>query len=193
MPEATPAGATPAGEGATPPTPEPRPTPQTPPPPTAGEPDADGMVTDAGRKALEKERTRAAEAERKLVELQRASQSETERAITDAKSAGEREATERFTAAIRTSEVRSALTAAGVDASLIDIATRADQFASLEVTEKGEVKGLAAAVADLKKSTPALFSKSSKPNGDAGLGPRGAPVSPNDDMNTLIRRAAGRA
>jgi hypothetical protein len=192
------AGATPAAGGATPPqTPEPPATAATTAPaqPATGEPDTDGMTTDAGRNALRIERDARAKAERELQKLQRQTQTESERAVADAKAAGVTEATEKYAGAIRRSEVRSALLAAGVDASLVDLASRADQFAQLEVTDEGEVKGLDSAVDAFKRTTPSLFGSrtSARSGGDTGLGPRGAAPSPGVDMNTLIRRAAGRA
>lgn len=190
------AGATPAAGGATPPQTPASPAPAAPAapnPPATGGPDADGMTTDAGRNALRKERDRAEKAERELEKLQRATQTETERAIADAKAAGATEATERYGSAIRRSEVRSRLLEAGIEPSLVDIASRAEQFASLKVTDEGQVEGIDGAVEAFKKATPSLFAPKSKPTpGASGLGPQGTPSPAGTDLNTWIRREAGR-
>jgi hypothetical protein len=64
----------------------------------------------------------------------------------------------------------------------------------LKVTDDGEVTGLDAAVDAFKRARPDLFAARSAPRpGDAGLGPRGTPAAGGIDMNTAIRRMAGRA
>jgi len=196
MPETAAAGATPAAGGATPPQTPDSPAPATtvaPATPATGEPDADGMTTDAGRTALRKERDRAEKAERELDKLRKANQTETERAIADAKAAGAAEATEKYAGAIRRAAVKASLLEAGVDPSLIELASRAEQFARLDVDEDGEVKGLDGALEAFKRTTPSVFVKPGPKPTDSGLGPRGAPAASGSDMNTLIRRAAGRA
>jgi hypothetical protein len=195
MTETASAGATPVAEGATPSqtTPvSPAPATAAPTTPATGEPDGNGLTSDAGRQALQRERDRAEKAERELARVTRANLTENERAIADAKAAGELAATERFTGAVRRSEVQRALLSAGIDPSLIDIAARADQFAALKVSPDGAVEGVEAAVESFKKATPALFTKpSGRP--DTGLGPRGTPATGGTDLNTWIRKEAGRA
>lgn len=164
--------------------------------PATGEPDGLG---DAGKRAIDAmkaerdtARREAAEAKRQLAELADAGKSEHERAIAEAKKAGAAEVLERVHGQVRRSEVRAALLAAGVNASLIDLASRADQFASLKVTEEGTVEGLDGAVEAFRKATPELFVKPKPASGDAGLGPRGTPAVGGPDMNTIIRQASGR-
>jgi hypothetical protein len=194
------AGATPVVGGATPP--------QTPAQPAATTPQAPGSATDypdgmgdPGKRALDAmkaerdaARREAADARRKADELENAGKSEHERAVAEAKKAGELEASSKYGSLVRRSEVKAALLSAGVDPTLIEIASRADQFASLKVSDSGEVDGLDAAVDAFRKATPSLFARQQpRSTGDAGLGPRGSSSASSPDMNTLIRRAAGRA
>lgn len=196
------AGATPAAGGAT--------LPQTPAQPAAATPvaattpatgDDDAALGDAGKRAIKSERDRAAAAERerddlkrRLEELENASKSEHERALSVAKREGAAEVAERYQVAIRRSEVKAALTAAGVPASLVDLAARADAFGALKVNEEGVVQGLDEAVKAFKDATPDLFAaKAPTRTADFGGGPRGTPAAGSQDINTLIRRAAGRA
>lgn len=135
-------------------------------------------------------------AERERDELMAKSLTDSERAIADAKKAGAAEVTERFHGQIRRAEIRSALTSAGINASVLDLAAKADEFAALKVTDEGEVSGLDGAVEAFKKARPDLFTggKPAAPRtGDSGLGPRGTPAASGFDMNTIIRRSAGRA
>jgi hypothetical protein len=204
MPETTPsAGATPVAAGATPA--------QTPAQPAAGNPapttpatgdDTDGLG-DAGTRALRAEREARAAAsrerddfKRQLEELQNATRSDSEKALAQAKKDGVTEAVAKLHPVIRRSAVRAALSSAGVASEMLDLAVRADQFASLKVSDDGDVEGLDGAVADFKKAMPALFKPGAPTNGaapDFGGGPRGTPAGAGADMNSLIRRAAGRS
>lgn len=95
---------------------------------------------------------------------------------------------------IRGSEVRAALTAAGISPAVLDLAIKADEFAKLKVTEDGDVEGLDGAVKAFKGARADLFTKAPTPKpGDAGLGPRGTAPQAGTDLNTWIRREAGRA
>lgn len=176
MPDNEPsAGATPAAGGATPP--------QTPPDPPATDPPATGDPDDAGegaKSALAKERAaakaselRAKAAETALAELKAASQTEAERAVTQARKDGAAEVLERVQAQIRRSEVKSALTAAGVNPAFLALAVKADEFANLTVDDDGEVEGLTEAVAALKSANKALFT-SEPAAGTADGGGRGS-------------------
>lgn len=201
MTETQSAGATPAAGGATPP--------QTPAQPAAATTsavapsatDGDEPLGPAGTRALEAERRTAREAQdrasalqRELDELKVKGLSESERAVADAKKAGAQEVTERFHGQIRRAEVRSALTSAGINPSVLDLAAKADEFAALKVNESGEVDGLDAAVEAFKRARSDLFTPKTTPRpADSGLGPRGTPAAPGNDMNTFIRRSAGRA
>jgi hypothetical protein len=195
------AGATPAAGGATPPQTPAQPAAATPPAASSSATGDDQQLGDAGKRALEEERRARREAEdrakafqKDLDELKAQGLSESEKAVADAKKAGAAEVTERFHGQIRRAETRSALTSAGINASVLDLATKADEFAALKVTDDGEVTGLDAAVDAFKRARPDLFAARSAPRpGDAGLGPRGTPAAGGIDMNTAIRRMAGRA
>jgi hypothetical protein len=197
MVETASAGATPVAGGATPL--------QTPSPATATPETTDSATEfpeglgDPGKQALTRmkqerdaARREAADAKKRADELETAGKSEHERAVADAKKEGATEATGKYVAMVRASSVKAALLTAGVDPSLVELAARADQFASLKVTDEGDVEGLEQAVDAFKRSTPNLFAKP-KPPTDAGLGPRGTAAAGGVDMNTHIRRAAGRA
>lgn len=202
MTEPQSAGAMPVVGGATPPQ-----TPASPaapasggsPAPATGDPDGLG---DAGKRAIQKERDDAAAAKRErdefkrqLEELQNASKTDQEKAVIAARNEGKAEVLGKYQAAVRRSEVRAALSAAGISSSVLDLAVRADEFASLKVTDDGDVDGLQGAVDAFKKAKPDLFGKAAAGNGaapDFGGGPRGTAAGGGADVNSLIRRAAGR-
>lgn len=201
MPDNTPAGATPAVPGATPGQTPAQPAPATPAAAPTSATDDDDALGDAGKRALRAEREARAAAVKeatdlrtRLEELENASKSDHEKALAQAKREGAAEVADRYHAAIRRSEVRAALVGAGVSPSVLDLAVRADQFSGLKVTDDGEVAGLTEAVEAFRKTMPDLFAKPTAPRGaDFGGGHRGTPVTGGQDMNTLIRRAAGRA
>lgn len=114
--------------------------------------------------------------------------SETEQAIVKARKEGATEALEGANARIRRAEVKAALMAAGVNPALLDLASKADEFAELAVTDEGEVQGVADVVAAFKKATPDLFRPAAKP--DFGGGPRGQTPASAPSMNELLRAAA---
>lgn len=191
MAESTPAGATPVAEGATPSQTADQ-TNAAPTPPATGDPEALG---EAGTRALAAERKRANDAEKankalqaRLEELENASKSETDKAIAQARKEGAAEALTGANERIRRSEVRAALTAAGVNAALLDLAARADEFAALKVDDDGEVEGLAKAVEAFKTAMPDLFKATPRP--DFGGGPRGTTPTSAPSMNDLLRAAA---
>ncbi len=195
------AGATPVAGAAT--------APQTPAQPAAATPDQGTPATgypdglgDAGKRALDemKAAKKAAEAEAKaaraeLEKLQASTATDAEKALAQARKDGAAEVLTKAQAQIRRSEVRAALSSAGLPGNLVDLASRSDEFASLKVNDEGEVEGLSAAVDAFRKAMPDLFASRTAPSrpADGGLGPRGAPATPGLDMNTLIRRSAGRA
>jgi hypothetical protein len=203
MTETATAGATPVVGGATPP--------QSPPAqPAAAAPsvqvpsatdDYPEGLGDAGKRALDRMKAErdaatasARTAEKERDELKAKGVTESERAVADAKKAGAAEVTERFHGQIRRAEVRAALTSAGINASVLDLAAKADEFAALTVTDSGEVSGLDAAVEAFKRARSDLFGAKTTPRpGDAGLGPRGTPSTGGTDLNTWIRKEAGRA
>lgn len=176
MSEDVPAGATPVVPGATPG--------QTPPassadpaPATGLEDDQDGAaaLSDPGKQALDRMKAarkaaedRAKTAEAELEKLRTATLSETERAIAEAKAAGASEATAKADARVRRAEIRTALTAAGVNPKLLDIVAKADEFGELTVTDDGGVEGLKDAVSAFKKANPDLFGVAATPGADLG-------------------------
>lgn len=182
---ATPDASTTNGAGATP-------------SPAAGSPDAtsrtypDGLG-DAGKRALDAERDAREQAEatartatQELDKIRKANQSEQDKALEVARQEGWTKAA----GLVRTAEIRRALTAAGCR--FVDLAARADEFANLEVTESGTVKDLDKAIERLRTTNPAVFGEPARPT-DFGGGPRGTPAGAGSDMNSQIRRAAGRA
>ena len=201
MTETASAGATPAVAGATPAQTPASPAASSPPAAPSSATDDDLQLGDAGKRALAEERRtrreaeeRATKAERERDELQAKHLTEAEKAVAEAKKAGSAEATEKWTAQIRRAEVRSALTGAGINASVLDLAAKADEFAALTVSDDGEVTGLDAAVEAFKRARPDLFTPKATPRpGDSGLGPRGTPAAGGPDLNSWIRKEAGRA
>ena len=181
MTDNAPAGATPVVPGATPgQTPPPTGSVPAAPPPATGE---DAALGDAGKRAIDAMKAerdaaqRAAKAaERALEELKLAGASEAEKAIAKAKADGAAEVTSRFHDQIRRSEVKLALSAAGINASVLDLAARADEFGALKVTDTGEIEGLASAVGSFKAARADLFGAGARPVGspDAGTGGRAA-------------------
>lgn len=147
--------------------------------------DAGKRALDAERDAREAAETKARDAHAELDKIRRANQSEAEKAIEAARTEGWSKATD----IIRRSEVRRALTAAGCR--FVDLAAKADEFASLEVTDSGAVKDLERVVERFKSGNPDAFTAAGRP-ADSGLGPRGQAPGSAHDMNDLIRRAAGR-
>lgn len=147
-----------------------------PPPPATGDPDALG---DAGKRALENERTarKAAETAAKtandeLEKLRSANQTDSEKALAAARKEGSTEAAAKYANQIRRSEVKAALTAAGINGALLDLAVKADEFESLKVSDDGEVQGIAEALTAFKARLPDAFTKPVTP-GSADGGTRG--------------------
>lgn len=142
-------------------------------------------------------RSEAAGLRRRLKDLEtedetrrQASLSDHEKALEKARQDSAAEVAGRFHVAIRRSEVRAALSAAGVQPGMIELAAKADDFSSLKVNDEGEVEGLSTALDAFRKKMPALFQPAARPTSFDG-GPRGTPASTND-MNAVIRRMAGR-
>jgi hypothetical protein len=171
----TPAGATPVVAGATPA--------QTPPlAPATGDlvPLRDTEIGDAGKRAIDAMKAerdgaqRAARAaEKALEELKLAGASESEKAIAKAKSDGAAEVTGRFHDQIRRSEVKLALSAAGISPSLLDLMANAPEFATLKVTDDGTIdpEAMRAAMSVAKAARADLFRPTA---GSADGGPRGS-------------------
>jgi len=171
-----PAGATPVVPGATPG--------QTPPPAgdaPAAQPPAtgdDAALGDAGKRAIDAMKAerdaaqRAAKAaEKALEELRLAGASEAEKATAKAKAEGAAEATSRFHDQIRRSEVKVALTAAGINPSELALASKADEFAALEIGDDGAIGGLDKAVAAFRAEHASLFgARRASGSADGGAG-----------------------
>ena len=189
----SPAGATPAAGGATPPqtppvasapdlTPQPQPASTSPEDPSAQ--DASGLG-DAGKRALDAmkaERNAAIAAskaaERELEQLKTASLSETEKAIAAARKAGADEVTDRLHARVRRAEVKLALAGAGAVPSLIEDLANAAEFAALTVDDTDQVTGLDDALKAHKTRVPDAYRAPTTPGpGSVDGGPR-APGAP---------------
>lgn len=143
--------------------------------------DGAAALGDAGKKALDSMKSerdaaqRAAKAaEKALEDFKLAGASDSDKALAKAKSDGAAEVTQRWTAQVRRSEVKAALTAAGINPSVLDYVVRGDEFASLKVTEDGEVEGLATVIDAFKKAKADLFTKPAAA-GTADGGSHGAP------------------
>jgi hypothetical protein len=179
----TPAGATPAVDGATPSQTTPvSPAPAAAPADASPATDDTDALGDKGKAALDRMKTerdadRAARKalEKELADLRATGLSETERAIAKAKQDGAAEVTTRWSSQVRRSEVKAALTSEGINPSLLDLAVGADAFAELKVTDEGEVEGLADAIKAFKAAKPDLFTRPPMP-GTADGGTRGKPT-----------------
>lgn len=113
-------------------------------------------------------------AEQALADLKAAGLSESEKAIAKAKQDGAAEVTTRWSAQVRRSEVKAALTSEGINPNLLDLAILADAFSELKVTDDGEVEGLADAVKSFRAAKPDLFTRPPV-SGTADGGTRGKP------------------
>lgn len=158
--------------------------------------DDEAALGDAGKRIIAEARRQAREAEararaheQELVKLREASQSDTEKALTAARREGADEVRKAFEARIRRSEVRSALTAAGITAAELDLASMAPEFGGLKVTDDG-VDGLIEAVTTFKALHPTLFAKPAAPVADLGGGPRGQSGSLTIDQQIAAAQAA---
>lgn len=128
------------------------------------------------RQSAAEQKARADAAESELTKLRQASLTDQEKAVDAARREGAAEVRTLFEARIRRAEIRTALTAAGITASELDLASGATEFASLKVGDDG-VAGLSEAVDAFKKAHPALFGASkpalpAAPTGSADAGTR---------------------
>jgi len=158
--------------------------------------DDDAALGEAGKRVLAEVRRQAREAEAraKAAEqerdtLRQATLSEAEKAQAAAVKEAVKVTTETFEARIRRSEIRSALTAAGITASELDLASMAPEFGRLKVTDDG-VDGLTEAVATFKALHPALFAKPAAAVADLGGGPRGQSGALTIDQQIAVAQAA---
>lgn len=204
----SPAGATPAVGGATPPqtppaasapasTPQPVPAPTPAPEPSA--PDDVPGLGDAGKRALDAMKAErnaalaaAKAAERELEQLRTANQTESEKAIAAARKAGAEEVTERLHARVRRAETKLALARAGAVPSLIEDLANAAEFASLKVDDADQVAGLDDAIKAHKARVPDAYRPPTAPGpGSVDGGPR-APGTPRaTDLATAVAARLG--
>lgn len=188
MPDDQPAGATPEGEGATPATPD-----------SQGQPaKGDDQLGPSGLAALQRERDAREAAQRELDKLAKRVKAYEDKDKSESEKNAERIAelereVETHRKAARTATLQVATTSAARKLGFRDpdLASRliSDE---VEFTDSGEPRNIDKLLTDLAKAHPYLLSGTTG-GGDAGLGPRGAPAGANDDINTMIRRAAGRA
>jgi hypothetical protein len=155
------------------------------------------QLGEGGIKALETERKARKDAERTnkmlLAELEKVREgqlTESEKAIEQAKKEARQEALSEINSRIIATEIKAA--AAGKLFDPADALTFI-KVSDFEVDENGNVdsKEIEKALNVLLKEKPYL--KAFQKTGDADSGARGKPAAPNtNDMNTMIRRAAGR-
>jgi hypothetical protein len=157
---------------------------------TAG--DEDGLG-EAGKRALDAERTsrraaekRAADMEKELQRFRESSMSEQEKAIEQARKEARTEATAAFNQRLVAAEVRAV--AAGKLADPED-AIRFLDLDDFKVGDAGEVDktAITKALDGLVKAKPYLAASATRPTGDADQGARGGPAG--SSMNDLIRAA----
>jgi hypothetical protein len=203
----TPAGATPAAGGATPPqtppaasapdpTPQPQPASTSPEDPSAQ--DASGLG-DAGKRALDAMKAErnaavaaAKAAERELEELRAASLSETDKAIAAARKAGADEVTERLHARVRRAETKLALARAGAVPSLIEDLANAAEFSALVVDDADQVGGLDDAIKAHRSRVPDAYRAPAAPGPGSVDGGARAPGTPRaTDLATAVAARLG--
>lgn len=135
----------------------------------------DDDLGDSGRETLRKIRaelreaaSRAEAAEKERDELRSGSQTEHDRALNQTRREAATEERQKWTARIRTAEVRGALRAAGiVSEKFLTLAMAASEFSNLKVDEDGNVEGVEAAVATFREDYPEAFG-SRKASDDEG-------------------------
>lgn len=190
MPEAQDAGATPDVQGATPDAPGQGSAPAA----TAG----DDQLGASGLAALQKERDAAAAARKESEKLAKQLKAYEDRDKTDSeKKDGRIAELERELETARASQreanlrVEAIETAGKLGFRDPDLAYRLVK-SDVDFADDGTPRNLEKLLGDAAKTHPYLVAV--KGGGDTGLGPRGAPVSSeSQDVNTMIRRAAGRA
>lgn len=162
----------PAGGDPPKPTEPPKPPAPTPPATGEGEPDADGMTTDAGRRALAAERQKAGDLKKELDELKAAHATDADKHDAEVKAAAAKERDEFWAGRIRSAEVRSALRAKGLtDDKQLNLAANAPELSALKVDEEGRVADLDKSIDAFVKDYPALFT-APKPGGQPTRGPQ---------------------
>jgi hypothetical protein len=152
---------------------------------------SDGGKDDAAAKALRAERRRAEAAEKRLKEIEDRDKSELEKAKERAEAA-EKLANE-TTVRIRELTAKDVIRDAAIEAGGKRPAAIFELVKSkLAYADDGSISNVKDVIAQAKKDVPELFGVSA--NGNAGQGNAGqgaAGGAPANDMNALIRRAAG--
>lgn len=156
----------------------------------------DADLGDAGKRALEAERSsrraaekRVSDMEKELSRFKESSMSDQEKAIEAAKRDARAEAQTAFNGRIVQAEVRAS--AAGKLADPEDAILHLD-LAQFDVDAEGKVdkKAITKALDELVKAKPYLAASATRPTGDADQGARGTPAS--SSMNDLIKNAIAR-
>lgn len=157
-----------------------------------GQSSATDDLGDAGKKALEAERSRAKAAERELKIAQRALEaerakglSEAERAIAEAERNGYTRASQEAGKRLARAEIRASAAAKGLD--VTEILEDLDLARFVDENGEPDEKAISKAITKWAAIAPA----SARPRGEVDQGTRG--TSQGADMNSWIRQAAGRA
>jgi flagellar biosynthesis GTPase FlhF len=129
------------------------------------------ILREARRQTKEAE-DRAKAFETELSTLKSAGQTEAEKAQAAAVKEAEQRVSQQFEARIRSSEVRRALTAAGIGESELGLAAMAPEFAKLKVGDDGAIDKLNDTVTAFKAAHPSLFAKPGGQAPDYGAGVR---------------------
>lgn len=190
-------GATPTTSGATP---DQTGTKQPQTPPAGTEPDpSDEVLKEAGRKAIAAEREARKAVEAKLKETQAALEAlqtkdlpESERI--KAENARLKESLEALKKAQQEQEVRFEVTRLAAKMGIVDTDVALlllEKEESVEYDKEGRPTNVEAALKSLVKEKPYL-TRAVAAGADAGAGTRSGGAAPGQNMNDLIRRAAGR-
>jgi hypothetical protein len=149
---------------------------------------SDDTLGDAGKRALDAERKARRTAERELEQLRKQSMTDTEKAIADARREAAADALKGVNKRLVAAEVRAAAAGKLANPQLASRLIDCDQFT---VADDGTVdaKAVASAIEALLKSEPYLAA-GARP---APLPGGSATPSTGLDMNSIIRRAAGRS
>lgn len=158
-----------------------------------GQPDDLG---EAGKRAIEAERTarRAAEKrlndlEKELTKIREGSMSEQEKAVEQARREARTEASKAFNVRLLQAEVRAVAAGKLADPEDAIRFLDLDQF-DVDDDGKTDTKAITKALDELVKAKPYLAASATRPTGDADQGARG--TSGGSSMNDLLRQAAGR-
>ncbi len=153
---------------------------------------------DAGKRALDAERSKARAAEKRardleaeLTKVREGSMSEQEKAVEQARREAKAEASKGFNVRLVQAEVRATAASKLTDPEDAIRFLDLDEFA---VDDDGKVdkKAITKALDELLKAKPYLAASATRPTGDADQGARGSQAGSNNPMNDLIRNAVNR-